>query len=54
MLKQIQGLQLRALILALFPQVIRDVCFGIRMRATDPAVDALTETHVVYKEAKTL
>ena len=49
MLPEVLGLKLRALILADFPQVIRDVRFGIQLRAPDPTVDVCNETQVVSR-----
>ena len=41
------SVKLRAFTLAHFLQVIRDVRYGIQLRAPHPAVDVSNETHVV-------
>ena len=46
-LREIQELKLRAPVLAHVPQVIRNMRFGIQLRAPDPAVDDFNETQVV-------
>ena len=42
-------LKLRALILAHVSHVIRDIRFGMLLRAPDPAVDVFNETHVAQR-----
>ena len=49
MLQEIQEPKLRAFILAHVPHVIRDIRFGILLRAPDPAVDVFNEMHVAQR-----